>query len=165
VTWVGNNTVRSHTFTDVLEVQLPPPSSELTPPWRARDRTRASCTETLKTTHKTTRCHCLGYYSRVLPEKLRVPQSVTKFPAFHGTQMFTAVFITARNLSLSSAWSFQSTSSHYITWRFILILSFHLRSDLASCLFILACPPPKSCTHFFPIPYVPHSPPISLFLI
>jgi hypothetical protein len=40
-------------------------------------------------------------WSRVLPEKLKRPQLLKKFPAFYGTQRFITEFTRARHLSLS----------------------------------------------------------------
>jgi hypothetical protein len=45
--------------------------------------------------------HLVTPWSRVHPEKLRSPQLVNIFPAFHGTQRFITAFTTARYLSLS----------------------------------------------------------------
>jgi hypothetical protein len=67
----------------------------------------------------------LTAWHRVFPEKLTVPQPVKKFPAFYGTLRFIIAFKRARHLSLSWATSIQSLP-HPISWRYILILSFHL---------------------------------------
>jgi hypothetical protein len=40
-------------------------------------------------------------WSRVLPEKLKRPQLLKKFPAFYGTRRFITAYTTARHLSLS----------------------------------------------------------------
>ena len=40
-------------------------------------------------------------WSRVLPEKLKSPELLKKFPAFYGTRRFVTAFTTARHLSLS----------------------------------------------------------------
>jgi len=45
--------------------------------------------------------YLLTPYSRVLLEKLTVPQLVKKFPAFHGTRRFITALTSARHLSLS----------------------------------------------------------------
>ena len=50
--------------------------------------------------------------SRVLLEKLTVPQLVKKFPAFCGTKRFITVFTTARTFSLSSANQVQPITHH-----------------------------------------------------
>jgi hypothetical protein len=57
-------------------------------------------------------------------------QLVKKFPAFY----ITRCFIT-RQRSLSWARAIQSTSYYLNSWRSVLILSFHLRLGLPSCLF------------------------------
>jgi len=64
--------------------------------------------------------------SRILLEKLIVTQLVKKFPTFYGT----------RHWSLSWARWIQSTTSHNISLRYILILSSHLRQGLLSCPFL-----------------------------
>jgi hypothetical protein len=43
----------------------------------------------------------LTAWKRVLPEKLKCPKLLKKFPAFYGTRRFIAVYTTARKLSLS----------------------------------------------------------------
>jgi len=60
-------------------------------------------------------------WNRVLLEKLTVSQLVKKFPAFYGTRRFITAFTSARHLSLSWAWSIQSTSPHPTYWRSTLI--------------------------------------------
>jgi hypothetical protein len=45
---------------------------------------------------------------RVLPEKLKRPELLKKFPAFYGTRRFITAFTTARHLSLSWATLIQS---------------------------------------------------------
>jgi hypothetical protein len=40
-------------------------------------------------------------WSRVLPEKLKCPKLLKKFPAFYGTGRFISVFTRARHLALS----------------------------------------------------------------
>jgi hypothetical protein len=40
-------------------------------------------------------------WSRVLPEKLKRPELLKKFPAFYGTRRFITAFTRARHLSLS----------------------------------------------------------------
>jgi hypothetical protein len=56
------------------------------------------------------------------------------FPAFYGTQRFITVFTTCLQWSLSWARWIQSTSSHPISLRSILILSSHLRLGLPNSL-------------------------------
>jgi len=66
--------------------------------------------------------------SRVLLEKLTGSQLVNECSALHGTRRFITAFTNACYLSLSRARSIQSMSPHLISWRSILILSFHLRT-------------------------------------
>jgi hypothetical protein len=40
-------------------------------------------------------------WSRVLPEKLKRPELLKKFPAFYGTRRFITAFTRARHLSIS----------------------------------------------------------------
>jgi hypothetical protein len=56
-------------------------------------------------------------WSRVLLEKLTRPQLFNKFTVFHGTRRFITVFTSVRHLSLSWAWSIQSTPPHPTSWR------------------------------------------------
>jgi hypothetical protein len=77
-------------------------------------------------------------WSRILLEKLIVAQLVQQFPVFYGTRRFITVFTRARHGSLSWARCIQSTPSHPVFIRSILILSSHLRLDLPSVLFISA---------------------------
>ena len=70
--------------------------------------------------------------SRVLVEKLIVPQLVRKFPAFYGTRRFITAFTRTRCLSLSQARSIQPRISHYISWTFTSIFSYHLCLSLSS---------------------------------
>ena len=72
---------------------------------------------------------------KVLLEKLTGLQLVKKFPAFHGTRRFITALTSARHLSLSWASTIQSIYPHPTSWRFILILSTHLRLGLPSGLF------------------------------
>ena len=73
--------------------------------------------------------------SRVLLEKLIVPQLPKKYPAFYGTRRFFTVFTKNRHLSLSWARPNQSMSPHPTPCTSILILSSHLRLGLPSGLF------------------------------
>ena len=91
-------------------------------------------------------------------------QLVKKFPAFHVTRRFITALTSVRHLSLSRANPIQSIYPHPTSWRFILILSTHLRLGLRSGLFpsgfltkALYTPSPR--------PYAPHVQPISLFSI
>jgi hypothetical protein len=53
--------------------------------------------------------YLLTPWSRVLPEKLKGPELLKKFPAFYGTRRFITAFTRARHLSLSWARLIQST--------------------------------------------------------
>ena len=71
-------------------------------------------------------------WCRVLLEKLTGLQLVKKFHAFHGTRRFITALTSVRHLSLSWASPIQSIYTHPTSWRFILILSAHLRLGLPS---------------------------------
>ena len=71
-------------------------------------------------------------WCRVLLEKLTGLQLVKKFLAFHGTRWFITALTSIRHLSLSWASPIQSIYPHPTSWRFILILSTHLRLGLPS---------------------------------
>ena len=73
--------------------------------------------------------------SSVLLEKLTGSQLVKKFHAFYGTRKSITAFTNARHLSLSWASSIQSMPPNFTSWRYILILSSHLRLGLPSGLF------------------------------
>jgi hypothetical protein len=73
-------------------------------------------------------------WSRVLLEKLIGYQLAKRFPAFYGTQRFINTFTSARYLSLSRARLIQFIP-HPISWRSILILSYHLHLGLPSGIF------------------------------
>ena len=45
--------------------------------------------------------YLLTTWSRVLPEKLKRPKLLKKFPAFYGIRRFITIFTKARHLSLS----------------------------------------------------------------
>jgi len=68
----------------------------------------------------------LNSWSRVLFKKLIITQLVKKLPTFYGSQMFITVFVTSRHWSLYWAIWIQSTTSHPISLRSVLILSYHL---------------------------------------
>jgi hypothetical protein len=80
---------------------------------------------------------------------------VMKFRAFYGTRRFITVFTTARHWSLSWARCTQSTPSHPISLRSILILSSHLRPGLP-CSSSLQVFQPKYFMHFSSLPCVLH---------
>jgi len=81
------------------------------------------------------RTYLLTPWSRVLLEKLTGFHLVKKFPAFYGTRRFITAFTSARHLSLFWASSILSITPHPTSWRFILILSSHLRLGLPSGLY------------------------------
>ena len=76
------------------------------------------------------RSYLLTPWCKVLLEKL-----AKKFPAFHGTPRFITALTSVRHLSLSWANPIQSIYQHPTFWRYILILSTHLRLGLPSGLF------------------------------
>ena len=82
--------------------------------------------------------------------------------AFYETRRFITVVTEARHLSLSWASSIQSIPSHPTSWRYILILSFHLLPGLPSGLFPSGFPT-KPCIRLSCPPYAPHAPPIVQF--
>ena len=108
--------------------------------------------------------YLLTPWCRVLLEKLTGLQLVKKFPTFHGTQRFITVLTSVRHLSLSWANPIQSTYPHPTSWRFILILSTHLRLGLPSGLFPSGFPTKTLYTPSLYL-YAPHSQPISFFSI
>jgi hypothetical protein len=73
--------------------------------------------------------------SWALLEEPLTGQPLKNFPASHATRRFNTVITRALQWSLSWALSIQSTPSHPICLRSILILSTHLRLDLPSGLF------------------------------
>ena len=74
-------------------------------------------------------------WSRILLEKLTVPQLVKKFPAFYATRRFIIAFTTARQLSLPWARWIQSRPLHHTSRRSTLILSSQLCLGIPSSLF------------------------------
>jgi hypothetical protein len=66
--------------------------------------------------------YLLTVWSRVLLEKLTVPQLVKKFPTFYGTRKFITAFTGARHLSLSWASSVHNPTSHFLKIHFNIIL-------------------------------------------
>ena len=113
-------------------------------------------------------CYLLTYlltpWCRVLLEKLTGLQLVKKFPTFHGSPRFITALTSVRHLSLSWASPIQSIYPHPISWRFILILSTHLRLGLPSGLLPTGFPT-KTLYTPSPHPYMPHAQPISFFSI
>jgi hypothetical protein len=87
----------------------------------------------VQSTEFTIRFYLLTPWSRVLPEKLKRPKLLKKFPACYGTRKFITAFTRSRHLSLSWARLIQSMPPpHSTSRRSILILSSHLRMGLPS---------------------------------
>jgi len=101
--------------------------------------------------------------SRILPEKPTIIQLVEKFPTFFWTRMFITAFTSVRHLSLSWTRPIESLSPPHISWTSILILSL-LRQGFQVVTFPQVSSP-KPDMHLSCLPYVPHAPPISFFLI
>jgi hypothetical protein len=78
--------------------------------------------------------------SWALLEEMSTVQPLKNPPAFHGTRSFNTVFTRALHWSLFRAISIQSTPSHSISLRSILILSTHPRLGLPSGLFPAGLP-------------------------
>ena len=76
--------------------------------------------------------YLLTPWCTVLLVKLTGLQLVKKFPTFHGTRRFITALTSVRHLSLSWASPIQSIYTHPTYWRYILILSTHLRHGLPS---------------------------------
>jgi hypothetical protein len=79
-------------------------------------------------------------WSKVLPEKLTVPQLVIKFPTFYATQRFVTIFTHAHHFSLSCVKLIWSITSHPLSLKFILILSSYLYISLPSGLLPYSVP-------------------------
>ena len=94
----------------------------------------------------TTQVYLLTPRSTALFEMLACSHLVNKFPLFYGTQKFITVFTSARHLSLSWARSIQSTPSHPTSWKYILVLSSHLRQGFSSGPFPSRFPNRALCT-------------------
>ena len=88
-------------------------------------------------------------------------QLVENFPAFHGTRRFITALTSVRHLSLSWGSPIQSTCPQPTSWRYILILSTHLRLGLPSGLFPSGFPT-KTLYTPSPHPYAPHAQPITI---
>ena len=85
-------------------------------------------------------------WSRFLLEKLTGFAAIQKIPRIFGTRRFITVLTSARHLSLSWTNSIQSSQPPPTSWRSILILSYHLRLGLPSCLFPSGFPTKTLCT-------------------
>jgi hypothetical protein len=89
-----------------------------------------------------------------------VTHQLKTFPTFYGTRRFITVFTRTRHCSLPSARWIQFTPPHFISLRYILILSSQLRLVLPSVSFFLAFPP-KSLYAYLLCPMVLHTLPNS----
>ena len=94
--------------------------------------------------------YLLTPWSRVLLEKLTGSAVSQEIPRIFKTRRFLTVLTSARQLSLSWANSIQSPQPPPTSWRFILILSSHLRLGLSSGLFPSGFPTRTLCT---PLPF------------
>jgi hypothetical protein len=74
-------------------------------------------------------------WSRVLPDRLTIPQPFTKFFPFYGNRSLITTFTRAHHLPLSWARVIQCIAFRPISTQPILILSVHLRLALPSSLF------------------------------
>ena len=97
----------------------------------------------------------------VLPSKLPVSQLAKKF---YRTRRPVTTFTNSLNFSLSWIRRIHFTPSHNVSWRYVLILSFHLSLDLPSSL-LLPGYTTKAHTHFSFPSYVLHVPPIPSSLV
>ena len=78
--------------------------------------------------------------SRVLSEKLTVPQLVKNFPAFYGSRKFITIFTSTHHPSLFRTRSIEPIPIKPASRRSILILSYHLHLGLQSSLFSSGLP-------------------------
>jgi len=115
-------------------------------------------------TSNTARCINPQDRHLILPNKLTVTQPAKKFLAFYSTRRLTAVFTRAHHWSVSWARWIQSTTSHSISLRSIVILfsHFHLGLQMISSIQVFQS---KYCKHFSPLSFMLHAPPISFTLI
>jgi len=88
-------------------------------------------------------------WNKALLQKLTGFHLVKKFPAFYGTRRLITAFTSPRHLSLSWASSIQSIPPNTTSWRSVLILSYHLRLGLPSCLIPSGFPTKILCTPLF----------------
>ena len=102
--------------------------------------------------------------SKVLPEKLTGPQLVKKFLTFYGTRKFITAFTTAHHLSMSSARSINvhAFPSHFLKIHCNAVL---IHAWVFQMVSFTQISPPKPCMHLSCLPYMPHAPSISYFLI
>ena len=123
-----------------------------TSPWRPgfRKNYRTSVFEGLKNI-----TYLLTPWSRVLLEKLTGSAASQEIPHIFGTRRSITVPTSARHLSLSWANSIQSPKPPLTSWRYILILFFHLRLGLPSGLFPSGFPTRTLCTPL-PCPHTRH---------
>jgi hypothetical protein len=110
------------------------------------------------------RCDYLSPWNWALIKKPSVVQLLKNFEEFYWTRRFITVFTRVLHWSLSWARSIQSTVTHPITLRSILILSTYLRLGLPSSLFSSGFPN-KILHLFLSSPFVLHALPISSSLI
>jgi hypothetical protein len=90
--------------------------------------------------------YLLTPWCRVLLEKLTGFAASKEIPRIYGTRKFITVLTSVRHLSLSWARSIQSPQPPPTSWRFLLILSSHLRLGLPSGLFPSGFPTKTLCT-------------------
>jgi hypothetical protein len=100
--------------------------------------------------------YLLTPWSRVLLEKLTGFAASQEIPRIYGTLKFITVLTSACHLSLSWARSIQSPQPPPTFWRFILILSSHLRLGLPNGLLPWGFPTKTLCTPL-PPPYAQHN--------
>ena len=82
--------------------------------------------------------------SPVLREKLIFPQTLKKFPPLYGICKLITALKTAHHFSVSLISSIQAMPPHPTSWRFILILFFHVRVVLSSGLLPQVFPPKQT---------------------
>jgi hypothetical protein len=119
----------------------------------------------IHTQHKNTLCghnHSLSCRWALLEEP-PIVQLLKNFPAFYGTRRFITVLTEDLHWPLSSDRSTQSTPSHPISLRSILILTTHLWLGLPSGLFPSGFPTDILHALLF-APFVQHALPFTSFL-